>query len=74
MVTGPGISTVDFSVVKNTALTERVNLQFRAEAFNAANHTILGDPDMTFGSPSFGTINSTHLDNREMQFALRLVF
>lgn len=73
-VTGPGISTVDLSFVKNTAITERVNLQFRAEAFNAFNHTILGDPDMTFGSPSFGTINSTHLDNREMQFALRLVF
>jgi hypothetical protein len=73
-VTGPGISTVDLSLVKNTAITERINLQFRAEAFNFANHTILGDPDMTFGSPSFGTINSTHLENRELQFALRLVF
>lgn len=73
-VTGPGITNVDLSLVKNTALTERVNLQFRAEAFNFANHTILGDPDMTFGSGSFGSITSTRLDNRELQFALRLVF
>lgn len=73
-VTGPGITTVDLSLVKNTALTERINLQFRAEAFNFANHTILGDPNMTFGTGSFGSITSTRLDNRELQFALRLVF
>ncbi|MBS1852406.1 MAG: TonB-dependent receptor [Acidobacteria bacterium] len=73
-VTGPGIANVDFSLAKNTALTERINLQFRAEAFNLFNHTILGDPDMTFGSPSFATITSTRLENREMQFSLRLVF
>jgi hypothetical protein len=73
-VTGPGITNVDLSLVKNTALTERLNMQFRAEAFNFANHTILGDPNMTFGTPSFGTITSTRLDNRELQFALRLVF
>jgi hypothetical protein len=73
-ITSPGITSVDFSLVKNTRLTERVNLQFRAEAFNAANHTLLGDPDTTFGSPTFGTINSTRLDNREIQLALRLLF
>jgi hypothetical protein len=73
-VTGPGITNIDFSLAKNTAITERVNLQFRAEAFNLANHTILGDPDTTFGVPSFGSISSTRLDNREMQFSLRLVF
>jgi hypothetical protein len=73
-ITSPGISSVDFSLVKNTRLTERMNLQFRAEAFNAANHTLLGDPDTTFGSPTFGTINSTRLDNREIQLALRLLF
>ena len=73
-ITGPGITNMDFSLAKNTAITERVNLQFRAEAFNLANHTILGDPDTTFGTPSFGTITSTRLDNREMQFSLRLLF
>ena len=74
VVTGPNLINVDLSVVKNTRLTERLNLQFRAEAFNAANHAILGDPDTNFGTAQFGQITSTRLDNREIQFALRLVF
>src|SRR5579863_7797629 len=35
---GPGLRNVDFSVTKNTRLTERVNLQLRAEFFNIFNH------------------------------------
>ena len=60
--------------LENTKLTEKLNLQFRAEAFNAANHLIMGDPDTNFGTPQFGQITSTRFDNRELQFALRLQF
>ena len=35
---GPGINNWDFAVTKNTQLTERLNLQFRAELFNIFNH------------------------------------
>jgi hypothetical protein len=35
---GPGLSNVDFSITKNTQLTERLNLQLRAEFFNIFNH------------------------------------
>ena len=35
---GPGLSNVDFSITKNTRLTERINLQMRAEFFNIFNH------------------------------------
>jgi len=35
---GPGINNWDFAVTKNTQLTERFNLQFRAELFNIFNH------------------------------------
>jgi hypothetical protein len=35
---GPGFRNVDFSVTKNTRLTERLNLQLRAEFFNIFNH------------------------------------
>jgi len=73
-VTGPGLTNLDLSLVKNTKITERVNLQFRCEAFNALNHLIMGDPDTNFGTPLFGQVNSTRLDNREIQFALRLQF
>jgi hypothetical protein len=73
-VIGPGVSNLDLSLVKNTKLTERFNLQFRWEAFNALNHLIMGDPDTNFGTPQFGQVTSTRFDNREMQFALRLEF
>lgn len=36
---GPGVNNWDFAVLKNTQLTERFNLQFRAELFNIWNHT-----------------------------------
>ena len=35
VITGPGIKDVDLSLVKNTPIGERMNLQFRCEAFNA---------------------------------------
>ena len=73
-VTGPGINSVDLSLVKNMRITDRVRLQFRVEAFNAFNHLIMGDPVTEFGNPLFGQVTSTRLDNREMQFALRLEF
>jgi hypothetical protein len=41
---GPGFSQVDFSVFKNTRLTETVSLQFRTEIFNIFNHPNFADP------------------------------
>lgn len=41
---GPGFAQVDFSVFKNTRLTERSSLQFRAEIFNLFNHANFADP------------------------------
>jgi len=73
-VTGPGINSVDLSLVKNMKVTDGVRLQFRVEAFNAFNHLIMGDPVTEFGNPLFGQVTSTRLDNRELQFALRLEF
>jgi Carboxypeptidase regulatory-like domain len=57
--TNPGFSDVDFSVIKNTKLTERVTLQLRAEMFNLFNRINLapvGDPG---AGDSGGSINST---------------
>ncbi|MCZ6877754.1 MAG: TonB-dependent receptor [Acidobacteria bacterium] len=36
---GPGVNTLDLSLLKNTALSERVNMEFRAEFFNLFNRT-----------------------------------
>jgi hypothetical protein len=65
---------MDLSLIKNTSIRERMNLQFRFEAFNAFNHPILGTPNTTFGTPLFGQVTNTRLDNREIQFALRFIF
>jgi Carboxypeptidase regulatory-like domain/TonB-dependent Receptor Plug Domain len=76
---GPGLQTVDLSVMKNTAVTERVAVQFRAEFFNALNHTNLGPPNpIVFSgnspSPSAGLITTLATDSRRIQFGLKVVY
>jgi hypothetical protein len=70
---GPGFQNVNVSLLKNTALSERLNLQFRAEAFNLFNHPNLNLPDNFLGSPSFGRISSAR-DPRHLQFGVKLLF
>ena len=70
---GPGFQNVNMSLLKNTRLTERVNLQFRAEAFNLFNHPNFNLPDNFLGSPTFGRITSAR-DPRHIQFGLKLLF
>jgi len=76
---GPGIRTVDLSLFKRFPITERIRLEFRAEAFNIANHPQFAQPngDITNTSPTsgFGTITNTLLDSeRQIQFAAKVVF
>lgn len=70
---GPGYQNVNASLVKNTALTERVNLQFRAEFFNLFNHPNFNLPDNFLGSPTFGVISSAR-EPRHIQFGMKLLF
>lgn len=70
---GPGFESVNMSLVKNTAITESVKLQFRAEAFNLFNHPNFNLPDNFLGSPTFGRITSAR-DPRHIQFGLKLLF
>jgi len=74
-VRSPGMTNWDGSLVKNTAITEKVNLQFRAEAFNALNSPFFWLPGTNLNdSTTFGKIRSTTGQPRVMQMALRLVF
>jgi hypothetical protein len=70
---GPGLATVDFSIIKNTRATERLNVQFRAEFFNLFNRTNFNLPDNFLGSPTFGQITSAQ-DPRRLQLALKFLF
>jgi hypothetical protein len=47
---GPGYASTDFSVVKNTKITERINTQFRIEMFNLFNRINLAPPSGSNGS------------------------
>ena len=76
---GPALAEVDTSLFKTTAITERTNLQFRAEFFNVLNHTNLGAPNSTVFSggaisPSAGLITATATTSRQIQFGLKLIF
>ncbi len=82
-VYGPRFVNTDFSVIKDFPLSfrEGMNLQFRAEFFNFLNHPQyflagLGDTgQQDINSPSsFGVINQTVNNSRDIQFALRLNF
>ena len=57
-VRGPGLQTADLMVGKTFRLTEGVNLEFRAEAFNVSNTPPLNDPNGSFGNAAFGSITS----------------
>jgi hypothetical protein len=56
-LTGPGFSDWDMSLLKSTTISERLRVQFRAEAFNLLNHTNLSTPNEAVFSagPTQGT-------------------
>ena len=68
-----GARQVDLSVHKNTNLTERLKLQFRAEAFNFANTVRFAPPNASFGNAQFGVVSATETGPRVLQFALKLL-
>ncbi len=85
--TGPGNWNLDFVVHKTIAVTERFSLQFRAEAFNALNHSNLyivgSNTDVSAYTPATNCVtaqrgirqdNLTSTENRNIQLALKLIF
>lgn len=82
---GPGQETFDFSVFKNTRfLSEKLNVQFRAEAFNILNRTNFSPPVFGSGtdlynatgvpSGSAGLLTYTSTSSRQLQFALKVIY
>ena len=53
---GPAFKELNFSISKNTAISERVNLQLRAEIFNLFNHPNFSNPNL----PNFITDPATN--------------
>ena len=71
---GPGMQSLDLALQRQFDLTEGVNFQFRAEFFNALNHTNLGTPNRFVNTPQFGTITEAATPGREVQLSARLSF
>lgn len=69
-----GIANYDFTIFKNTQLTERFGLQFRTEVFNLFNRVQFGYPGTALGNPQFGVISGQGNTPRLVQLALRLNF
>jgi hypothetical protein len=81
VLTGPGLATWDFSVMKDTHLLEKLDLQFRAEIFNLLDRTNLNTPNLIVftsaaGSPSpvAGSFTQTSTTSRQVQFGLKLLW
>jgi hypothetical protein len=73
---GPGYFNLDLGVGKTFPVyKDKVNLKFRADAFNSTNHPSFGLPDTDItesnGVP-FGTISNTASTARVLRGALRL--
>ncbi len=72
-VVGPPYQTIDVTLSKMFPITERVQTEFRAEAFNITNTPPLTAPNTNFGTPAFGTITRA-LDPRIFEVVLKVHF
>lgn len=72
---GPGTAQVDLSALKGVQITERLRIQFRAEAYNIINRGIFSQPASNISTTStVGKVSSTSADNRSIQLAIKAIF
>jgi hypothetical protein len=82
---GPGLATWDFSAMKNTLISERWTVQFRAEIVNLLNRANFNTPNLiTFTPPTAanptgvsgtaGAITSTSTTSRQVQFGMKVLW
>ncbi|HEV2646510.1 MAG TPA: TonB-dependent receptor [Acidobacteriaceae bacterium] len=71
-VRGAPYRDLDLALTKHTALSEKTDLEFRAEVFDVTNTPAFAQPNGSVGSAAFGSITATTTDPRVVQFALRL--
>ncbi len=70
---GPGYQDVSLSLTKDSRMRESLNLQFRAEFFNAFNRSNFDLPNIFWGTAAFGRISSA-ASPRRIQFGLKVIF
>jgi Carboxypeptidase regulatory-like domain len=85
---GPKLNNFDFGLYKNNRVSERFNVQFRAQIYNLFNHPNFGSPTLSFAAPTatnpnpsnFGVVRATRAprgdasSSRQIEFGLKLYF
>ncbi len=71
---GAPINNTDLVISKQTPINERWNTEFRAEFYNAWNHTQFSNPDGNFTDSTFGQVLKVRESPRVMQFGLKFLF
>jgi hypothetical protein len=83
---GPALSNTDLVISKKTPINERWNTEFRAEFYNAWNHTQFANPDGNFSDGAaqvvdgqnvggtFGAIQRVREGPRVIQFGFKVLF
>ena len=85
VLTGPGFSNIDFALVKNTRLAEKLTWQVRADVFDFLNHANFSQPGTnanfdTLGTATFNLLTATRFpagdsgSSRQLQLAMKLIF
>lgn len=85
---GPDLRSFDMTLTKRTPITDRLQTEFRVEAFNLFNHANFAPPDAVnrtiytgvdatgapILSPSFGQLTRTATSSRQLQLGLKLLW
>jgi hypothetical protein len=69
-----GLTNFDWVFLKDTAVTEAMKVQFRAELFNVFNNTSFASFDNNLSQATFGTYQGTDTTPRQIQLALKLIW
>lgn len=68
------VKNLDLSLFKEFQVTERAQMQFRAESFNLFNHPVFGSPNTSVTSNTFGVVTSQSNTPRQIQFGLKFLW
>jgi hypothetical protein len=72
-IRGPGYYGLDLMLARRFKITERFQVQFRAESFNITNTPQFNNPVSAFGDPAFGRVTSSY-GERQIQLAIKTQF
>ena len=65
---------LDSSIIRSFPIWHEKKFEFRAEAFNVANHVMLGIPNADVSSNTFGVVTGQANTNRQLQLSGKIVF